>query len=89
MKVLVTGAAGFIGSHIVDALRDRGDTVIGIDSLDPGVHHGAPDYLRDDVEYCFADLRTGGRTSGSRTSRRWSTSPRWAASRARPVSWRT
>ena len=39
MKVLVTGAAGFIGSHIVDALRDRGDTVIGIDSLDPGVHH--------------------------------------------------
>lgn len=57
MKVLVTGAAGFIGSHIVDALRDRGDTVIGIDSLDPGVHHGAPDYLRDDVEYCFVDLR--------------------------------
>jgi dTDP-L-rhamnose 4-epimerase len=57
MKVLVTGGAGFIGSHIVDALRDRGDSVIVIDSLDPDVHHGAPDYLRDDVDYCFTDLR--------------------------------
>jgi dTDP-L-rhamnose 4-epimerase len=57
MKVLVTGGAGFIGSHIVDALRARGDDVIVIDSLDPGVHHGAPDYLRSDVDYCFVDLR--------------------------------
>jgi dTDP-L-rhamnose 4-epimerase len=57
VKVLVTGGAGFIGSHIVDALRERGDEVIVIDSLDPDVHHGAPDYLRDDVDYCFADLR--------------------------------
>jgi dTDP-L-rhamnose 4-epimerase len=57
VKVLVTGGAGFIGSHIVDALRQRGDDVLVVDSLDPGVHHGAPDYLRDDVDYCFADLR--------------------------------
>ncbi len=57
MKVLVTGAAGFIGSHVVDALRGRGDEVIGLDSLDPGVHHGPPAYLRSDVDYCFADLR--------------------------------
>jgi dTDP-L-rhamnose 4-epimerase len=57
MKVLVTGGAGFIGSHIVDALRERGDDVLVIDSLDPGVHHGAPSYLRSDVDYCFADLR--------------------------------
>lgn len=57
MKVLVTGAAGFIGSHITDALIERGDTVIGLDSLDPGVHHGAPDYLNPKVDYCFADLR--------------------------------
>jgi dTDP-L-rhamnose 4-epimerase len=57
MKVLVTGAAGFIGSHIVDALSARGDEVLAIDSLDPGVHHAPPDYLRRDVAYCFADLR--------------------------------
>ncbi|MEO8200933.1 MAG: NAD-dependent epimerase/dehydratase family protein [Gemmatimonadota bacterium] len=33
--VLVTGAAGFIGSHLSEALTARGDTVIGIDNFDP------------------------------------------------------
>lgn len=33
--VVVTGAAGFIGSHLVDALLKRGETVVGIDSFDP------------------------------------------------------
>jgi UDP-glucuronate 4-epimerase len=33
--VLVTGAAGFIGSHLVEALVRRGDDVIGIDNFDP------------------------------------------------------
>jgi dTDP-L-rhamnose 4-epimerase len=58
MKVLVTGGAGFIGSHVVDALRESGMDVVCIDSLDAEVHHGPPDYLRGDVDYCFADLRT-------------------------------
>ena len=57
MKILVTGGAGFIGSHVVDALRETGMDIICIDSLDPGVHHTVPNYLRRDVEYCFADLR--------------------------------
>ena len=30
---LVTGAAGFIGSHVAHVLLDRGDTVVGVDNL--------------------------------------------------------
>jgi UDP-glucuronate 4-epimerase len=35
MRVLVTGAAGFIGSHTCQALLARGDSVVGIDNFDP------------------------------------------------------
>ena len=31
MRYVVTGAAGFIGSHLSEALRARGDEVVGID----------------------------------------------------------
>jgi UDP-glucuronate 4-epimerase len=33
--IIVTGAAGFIGSHVAAALLDRGDAVVGIDNLNP------------------------------------------------------
>jgi len=56
MRVLVTGGAGFIGSHVVDALVARGDEVRVVDVLHPGAHHGKPGYLRADVEYVWGDV---------------------------------
>jgi UDP-glucuronate 4-epimerase len=35
MKILVTGAAGFIGYHTARALLERGDTVVGLDNMNP------------------------------------------------------
>ncbi len=57
MRVLVTGGAGFIASHVVDALVERGADVLCVDSLDSGVHTAAPDYLNPNAEYRFEDLR--------------------------------
>lgn len=46
MKVLITGGAGFIGSHLVDRFLRDGFQVRVLDSLDPRVHpHGLPRYL--------------------------------------------
>jgi dTDP-L-rhamnose 4-epimerase len=56
MEVLVTGGAGFIGSHLVDLLAERGHRVRVLDRLHPKAHGGPPDYLRDDVDYLWADL---------------------------------
>src|SRR6266498_1889266 len=57
MRILVTGAAGFIGSHAVDVRRAAGHEVVGLDSLTPAVHTGRPDYLPDDFDLAVGDVR--------------------------------
>ncbi|MCA1706702.1 MAG: NAD-dependent epimerase/dehydratase family protein, partial [Actinobacteria bacterium] len=50
MNILVTGGAGFIGSHLVEALLERGHRVIALDNLSTGRHvniehlAGRPDF---------------------------------------------
>jgi len=43
MKILVTGGAGFIGSHVAQAHLDRGDEVVVIDDLSTGKNENLPD----------------------------------------------
>ncbi len=57
-KVLITGGAGFVGSHVADELLRQGHEVRIFDNLAPQVHHhGWPDYLADDLERMHGDMR--------------------------------
>lgn len=58
-RVLITGGAGFIGSHLTDTLISNGYKVRIIDNLADQVHgsQGWPDYLHDDVEKVKGDIR--------------------------------
>ena len=55
--ILVTGGAGFIGSHIVDALVEQGHAVRAVDALLPVAHAARPSYLNPDAEWLEGDLR--------------------------------
>ncbi|HET7619100.1 MAG TPA: NAD-dependent epimerase/dehydratase family protein [Vicinamibacterales bacterium] len=60
MQILITGGAGFIGSHLADDLIHRGHRVRALDNLAPQVHGPAADrpaYLHPDVELMRGDVR--------------------------------
>jgi UDP-glucuronate 4-epimerase len=62
MTILVTGAAGFIGFHVANALLERGEEVVGLDSLnqyyDPKLKAGRLEQLekRKGFRFVFADI---------------------------------
>src|SRR5262245_47138547 len=59
MRVLITGGAGFIGSHLADQLLREGHAVRALDDLEPQVHADGerPAYLDPEVELVSADIR--------------------------------
>ena len=60
MRILVTGGAGFIGSHIVDLLVGSGHEVRVLDALLPSAHAVKPNYLNPDAEFVLGDVADPG-----------------------------
>ncbi len=63
MKVLITGAAGFIGSHTAERLKEMGHEVIGIDNFSPYYDVSlkklnADSLSKKNIELLTIDLRT-------------------------------
>src|SRR3954471_15481451 len=59
-SILITGGAGFIGSHLADDLLAHGYNVRALDNLSEQVHgaeKARPDYLHRDVELMVGDVR--------------------------------
>lgn len=57
-KILVTGGAGFIGSHTVDKLLEKGYQVRILDSLEKPVHlKGKPSFVPKEAEFILGDVR--------------------------------
>src|SRR5580692_4559001 len=54
MRALVTGSAGFLGSHMVDALLGNGHHVIGVDNLLTGNYRNF-DHLSNEPRFAFAE----------------------------------
>jgi dTDP-glucose 4,6-dehydratase len=68
MRILLTGAAGFLGSHLTDRLLDEGHSVLGVDNLSTGsldnlahlAHHPRFSFLEWDICNPFGDKLDSG-----------------------------
>src|SRR5438270_9855424 len=63
MRVLITGGAGFVGSHVADELLVHGHSVCAFDNLLPQVHGPAarrPSYLKSEIQLIPGDVRDAG-----------------------------
>lgn len=74
MAVLVTGVAGFIGFHVGRALLERGERVLGVDSMndyyDPALKNARLAQLREHPEFDFEHLDLADRTAVARLRER-------------------
>src|SRR5690348_11739141 len=59
-RILVTGGAGFIGSHLVEHLVRRGDEVVVLDSLEPQVHLDQTPHFPREVRFIHGDVGDAG-----------------------------
>ncbi len=73
MRAVVTGGAGFVGSHLVDALVERGDEVTVVDDLSSGKREN----LNPGAAFVEGDIREG--------DRRWRARPPSSTSPRRPT----
>ena len=61
-RILITGGAGFIGSHLALSLADRGQQVTVLDNLSPQVHGESPENsysfcsIKDRVNFIHGDV---------------------------------
>lgn len=62
MKILITGGAGFIGSHLVDACMERGDEVAIVDNLSSGLRENFAHHAENSsLHFYEADIRDAGK----------------------------
>jgi UDP-glucose 4-epimerase len=78
VRVVVTGGAGFIGSHVADAFVVRGDEVLVVDDFSSG----SRDYLPEQAKLEELDIADADRVQEPSRTSRPSTSATWRPRRA-------